>query len=278
MRHIAQDYPWLTEPVERLLAAQAQGRFPHAMLFSGIAGLGKAYLAEQLAAYLNPYTLDTTWVRPEESSSSIKVDQIRGLQQTILQTSMAGGKKIAIIQLAEQMNASASNALLKVLEEPPGDSLLLLLTENPSLLLPTIISRCQRFIFSAPPLDVARQWLLSQGQVPERIETALILSLGAPFNALAIIKEQQDQEFERFRQDIMAYFAGQKTVVEVSKAWEKTSLKRIVHYMQLILVLLIQQGKSLHAMYDRVLSAKRAVQAGIAVNTALTLEHMLISL
>lgn len=282
MTQIAQDYPWLAEPIQCLLAAQAQHRFPHALLFSGMAGLGKAYLAEHLAAYLNPYRLDTIWVRPEEGSSSIKVDQIRELQQSMAQTSLYSGKKIAIIQLAEQMNVAASNALLKVLEEPSSDSLLLLLTENLRLLLPTIVSRCQRFLFSAPPIDVAKQWLLAKGeQVSSRLDVALMLSLGAPLKALNILNTDQDEQFELFRQDIMAYFSGQKTVIEVSKAWEKYSLADLLHYLQLILFSLIQRGeKSPHdfsTMYDRTIPAKRAVHAGIVVNTALTLEGVLIS-
>lgn len=280
MKQIAQDYPWLAEPVEYLLAAQTQDRFPHALLFSGMAGLGKAYLAESLAAYLNPHPLDTTWVRPEEASISIKVDQIRALQQVINQTSLYGGKKIAIIQLAEQMNVAASNALLKILEEPPGDSLVLLLTENLSLLLPTIVSRCQRWVFSAPCPEIAKAWLCAQGQTLARIETAMTLSLGAPLKALSLLHENQDQLFETFRQDIMAYFSGQKTVVDVSKAWEKYPLASLVHYLQLILFSLIRQGESTHdfyAMYERALSAKRAVQAGVAVNTAFTVEGILLA-
>lgn len=282
MKQIAKDYPWLAEPVERLLAAQAQDRFPHALLFSGMAGLGKAYLAKQLAAYLNPYVLDTMWVRPEEGSSSIKVDQIRELQPLMSQTSLHGGKKIVIIQLAEQMNMAASNALLKVLEEPLDDSLLLLLTENLRLLLPTIVSRCQRLAFFVPSIDVAKQWLIDQGKAPERLDIALTLSLGAPLKALNLLNADQDQVFEAFRQDIMDYFSGQKTVVEVSKAWEKCPLASLVHYLQLILFSLIQQGEQsshdVHAMYDRALSAKCAVQGGVALNTALMLEGVLIAL
>jgi DNA polymerase III subunit delta' len=273
-------YPWLLQPVDQLIAAHRHHRLPHALLFSGMAGLGKSLLAKQLASCLTDNELSIQWVQPEEESDSIKVDQVRSLQPFIEKTSLHQGKKIVIFRLAEQMNVAASNALLKMLEEPQGNSLLILLTENSSLLLPTIVSRCQRLYFPVPSKKVAMQWLSEQQQDPERAVIALSLALGAPLKALQILQAEEDREFGKFHKDIMVYFSRQKTVVDVSAAWEKYPLSRLLHYLQLIIVSLLKRQQSvdgdLYAMYSRVLSAKRAAQAKVVLNTALAIERILL--
>ncbi len=87
---------------------------------------------------------DVYCVEPESKSRKIVIDDIRGLNKRMSQTSFSGGWKIGIILYADRMNDAAANAFLKTLEEPPGKSMLLLLTDHPERLLPTIISRCQR--------------------------------------------------------------------------------------------------------------------------------------
>ncbi|MBM4164849.1 MAG: hypothetical protein FJ222_10490 [Lentisphaerae bacterium] len=88
---------------------------------------------------------DVVWIVPEKKSRQISIDQIRErLLPAIEQTSFEGGWKVGVIVGADRMNASASNAFLKTLEEPPPQTLFLLLTDSPQNLLPTILSRCQR--------------------------------------------------------------------------------------------------------------------------------------
>ena len=88
---------------------------------------------------------DLFWLAPEKKSRIIGVDQIREqLLFPISQTSMAGGWKAGVIMAADRMKDEAANAFLKTLEEPPPKTLFLLLSDSPQLLLPTIVSRCQR--------------------------------------------------------------------------------------------------------------------------------------
>ena len=91
---------------------------------------------------------DLYLIEPEDASSSIKIDRIREIQQHIYQTPKRGLRKIVILNQAEKMNISASNALLKVLEEPPAHATFVLITEQVNSVLPTIRSRCQKLTFS----------------------------------------------------------------------------------------------------------------------------------
>ncbi len=92
--------------------------------------------------------VDTLWIEPKSKSRQILADDIRGLIRRMSQTSFDGGWKAAVIVAADCMNSNSENALLKTLEEPPPKSVLLLLTDSPQALLPTIISRCQKIVLS----------------------------------------------------------------------------------------------------------------------------------
>lgn len=87
---------------------------------------------------------DIAWIEPEKKSRIIGIEQIRDLNQRLSQTAFAGGWKAGVLLYADRMEDPSANAFLKTLEEPPGQCLLLLVTEQPQGILPTIVSRCQR--------------------------------------------------------------------------------------------------------------------------------------
>jgi DNA polymerase-3 subunit delta' len=102
---------------------------------------------------------DNFVLEPEEADKPIKVDQVRELVAFVVQTAQLGGRKVVLIEPVEAMNVNASNALLKSLEEPSGDTVLLLVSHQPSLL-PTIKSRCQQVTCPQPSLAQSRPgWL-----------------------------------------------------------------------------------------------------------------------
>lgn len=136
--------------LENFRRAQAAGRMPHAVLVAGHPRGAGAVFAEGLLGMLyreaEPARLrqhvDIQWLEPESKSRQIRVEeQIRPLIDFFGKTSYAGGWKAAVILFADRMNANAQNALLKTLEEPPPHSLLVLVTDVPAALLPTIRSR-----------------------------------------------------------------------------------------------------------------------------------------
>lgn len=93
--------------------------------------------------------VDTLWIEPQSKARQIKADDVRSLVGRMTKTSFEGGWKAGIILAADCMNTNSANALLKTLEEPPQNTILLLVTDSPQSLLPTIISRCQKIILSA---------------------------------------------------------------------------------------------------------------------------------
>ena len=112
---------------------------------------------------------DNLWVYPMKKSRVISVDQMRHgsgdnklpppyLLPWLSESSFAGGWKAAVLAGADRLNDAAANAFLKMLEEPPPRTLLLLLTDAPQLLLPTIRSRCQQIDLSEPPRELPDPW------------------------------------------------------------------------------------------------------------------------
>lgn len=87
---------------------------------------------------------DVQWVEPEKKSRKIGADRMRVVLEQMALTSFCGGWKVCVIVGADRLGEETSNIMLKSLEEPPGKGFFLLLTDMPNMLLPTIISRCQR--------------------------------------------------------------------------------------------------------------------------------------
>jgi DNA polymerase-3 subunit delta' len=170
------------ESVEReLIAAAAGGRLPHAWLIAGREGIGKATLAFRFARFLfaGSDSVDTLAIESShpvfyrvasgghadlltverqfdeekgKQRKDIAVDDVRRIAPFLHLTAAEGGWRVVIIDGADGMNRAGQNAVLKILEEPPKGALLLLVTERPSALLPTIRSRC-RLLTLAPLSD-----------------------------------------------------------------------------------------------------------------------------
>lgn len=235
--------PWQRSQWEHLLQRQAAGRLPHALLCSGPAGLGKRVFAESLAQALlctqpapdgapcghckachlfavgsHP---DYLRVEPEAAGKAIKVDQIRDLTAFLGYTSQAGGYKIALLVPAERMNLNAANSLLKILEEPPGDCLLLLVTAAPAQLPATVRSRCQPLALRLPPPETALAWLAPR--VTNGVEPAVLLELGggAPLRALAYAGEGLLARRQALFASFAAVVAGQADPVRAAELWMK---------------------------------------------------------
>lgn len=126
---------------EHLRRAHTQNRLAHAYLISGTHGAGKRKLASRLATLLNGDD-DVFVAEPGSKSRRIVIDQIRNLEHALQMRAANGRRKVAIVSDADRLQPQAANAFLKTLEEPPNDSLLLLLSALPEALPDTIISRC----------------------------------------------------------------------------------------------------------------------------------------
>jgi DNA polymerase III subunit delta' len=173
--------PWLTASAAALAAAHAAGRMPHALLVHEAPGTGGEWLAawtaalvlcaaqatapcgqcascRRVAALQHP---DVSWLRPQDDSRQIRVEQVRELCAELSLTSHGGGYKLGVITPADALNRFAANALLKTLEEPPARTLLILVATEPSRLPPTVLSRCQRLRIRAPERAESIAWLVA---------------------------------------------------------------------------------------------------------------------
>lgn len=140
-----------TAALRYLRRAHEQHRLAHAYLISGSPGSGKQLLAAELASLVNGTRVNDVFsakareifvAQPESKSRRIVIEQIRDLEHALQMRASDGRRKVAIISDADRLQPQAANAFLKTLEEPPKDSLLLLLSALPEALPETILSRC----------------------------------------------------------------------------------------------------------------------------------------
>lgn len=208
--------PWQHDALAGLDRSFKADRMGHALLVHGRAGLGKRRLAQVFSAYLlcreprdaQPCGVcsecqlvaagnhpDWRWITPEDEKKNILVDQIRALGGFLYSKSQRGGRRIAVIEPAEAMNRQAANALLKALEEPPSMAHLVLISHQPSRLLPTVRSRCQSLAAPSPTAEVAEQWL---GAFPEAAAAARLLPwVGqAPLKALSLAQAGENERLQ----------------------------------------------------------------------------------
>lgn len=143
--------------------------------------------------------LERGWPLPEKAQSDIddkkrkpsreiRVDAMRATVEFSQRTSARGRSKVVVVYPAEQMNAIAANALLKTLEEPPGDTRFVLATEAAHALLPTIRSRCMAHALRWPPQDQVLAWLAQEGVAPATAASLLRAAGGRPDDALQLAR------------------------------------------------------------------------------------------
>ncbi len=135
------------QALELLLAAYRRGKLAHTFLFSGPEGSGKQKLTQELFKSINhlPNALghpDFHRIEPESKARRILIDQVRALESALQMRATEARQKFGVVLDADRLMPQAANAFLKTLEEPPGQSVLILLTRLPEALLDTIRSRC----------------------------------------------------------------------------------------------------------------------------------------
>ncbi len=232
-----------------MLAAQQLGRLHHAWLLTGPRGIGKATLAWRFARFLlagqegglfatSPDSLDVDLHAPGRSlvdarshpdlfhlrrtlnpdtgrmRSEIAVDDVRGLGAFMHMTPAMGQYRVAIIDSADEMNRNSANAVLKVLEEPPPNAVLLIVAHAPGRLLPTIRSRCRRLALQSLPNDTVMQLMgdyapelgadekaslanLADGSIGRALELASAGSLGLYREMVDVLATLPDLDMPR---------------------------------------------------------------------------------
>jgi len=239
----ADSLPWLDDARKRLRAALAAQRLPHSLLLLSVPGLG----AEQLANWITALVLcespgtrpcaacascqllradshpDSHHVRLEEDAQQIKVDQVRGLIESLMLKSYRGGFKVGVIEGAEALNANGANAFLKTLEEPGADTVLIMIARPNHRLPPTVASRCLRLALRPPETGAGLAWLNAQAKPAHSWDAALALAGGAPLLALELDASGVAALDADMREALGQLAAGSIDVTLLAEHWMKSN-------------------------------------------------------
>jgi DNA polymerase III subunit delta' len=317
-------FPWQTQQWQQITQRTS---LPHALLLRGRAGVGKHAFALDLAQSLlcskpqqtracgacpsciwfaegghpdfrliSPEDVDESEDAPKKKitkKSQISVAQIRQLIDYLsLSSHQVNSRRVILISPAETLNLASANALLKMLEEPPANTLFLLVSSQPQRLLPTILSRCQVIDMPLPSKADALSWLASQGI--KDAESALDYAGGAPLLALQNAEEGEvstnlvknlalGAQLDPFVSAPLFLSIGMERALETLQKWvfdlAGYKLAQTLHYHP-------QQGSALQALcksvnlnlllnfQNKLLDAKKT--ANHPLNNELQLENILL--
>ena len=233
-------YPWLQRTFRQLISRYDAATLHHGILFMGAKSLGKKELCESLAASLLCQTKprnesgacgtcksclliaagshpDLNIVIPEKTQ--IGIDQVRSAIAKLNQTSQLSGNKVLVIPNIELMSESASNSLLKTLEEPTSNTYLLLTSNEAQKLLPTVLSRCEKITIAAPNYHESVSWLKTMAvEIPS--PEALLASANSPIRYLSSLTDDSQFAFNDFEEALAKLKSGQESPSRLAELWK----------------------------------------------------------
>jgi len=255
-----QPYPWQIGLWQGLIQRLHEERLPHALLLTGPSGMGKRAFAERfaqailcdspnedgsacghcrgcnlIAAGSHP---DYLKVEPEEEGKAIGIDAVRELTRFQALKSQYGRQRVIQLQPADALNPNSANALLKTLEEPAGETIILLTTDRPMALLPTIRSRCQQVPFRpvSTPEAAVLDWLNTNLQQREHgADVLLQMAGGAPLRALSLENDGELALRETLLDEFQALEQGGLNPVSLAEQWLGHGSGRVLPWLYQVL-------------------------------------------
>ncbi len=244
-------YPWHQSVWQTLVTARLSDRLPHALLFYGEAGCGNENFVETLAqdflclqpdkqsnacghcrscqTFMGGAHPDFARIEVAEDKQAIVVDQIRELVYFLGLSRSFSPLRVGLIRQAERMNVNAANSLLKSLEEPLPNTLILLLTQQISKLLPTIRSRCQLIRLPIPTENESLHWL-QQHPLQNDPQELLRFASNKPLLAIELDSTNQLLHQREWLDQLAQLLQGKKSIVELSTYWEKHDREQLLDW------------------------------------------------
>jgi len=295
-------YPWLAEPFDKIRKDAELGRLAHALLITGPVGAGSTEFAYDTAKYrlcLSPGLEacgsckacqllaagshpDLRALQPEGAAQSIRVDQVRSLIGFVAQTPQIGDWKLVVIEMAHRMNQNAANALLKILEEPAGNCVILLATERPQMLLPTVRSRCSQIRIKSPSINQSVMFLSEQGMSHDEAEHLVTLLGARPLQIQAWAKQEILPQWKTSMEKLQSLDTGSASPLAVASELASIDISLLLTWaMQFVAgrarLLAFQDGSRSRAyigLYERLKECRKELDAGTNPNSQLALESL----
>ncbi|HHF7374595.1 DNA polymerase III subunit [Legionella bozemanae] len=227
---------------------------------------------------------DVEWVKPEKSSGPIKIDQIRELQNDAYLTPQRSTHRFIVIESADRMNTAAANSLLKILEEPAPQTIFLLLAQQLSTLLPTILSRCQIIRFASHyDLSVINLLQLAEHYSPESEQVMIMKQSEFILDGLIAVIEQKEHpsviaaQWSQFEFGALLWFLylvyAQIQTMQINRsAAAGPAIHQLNHLMSLLNPIII------YSQIDKLNTLQRRLSHNMNVNQILALEDLLLGL
>ncbi|WP_025820238.1 DNA polymerase III subunit delta' [Shewanella marina] len=282
--------PWLDLPLKHFLRQLKLQQLPHAILLPVEQGFGGAILAQDMAqaalcqnatdigacGHCRSCQLFAAKNHPDfytisADGQQIKVEQIRSLSQQLSSTSSQGGYRVALINQCERLNQASANALLKTLEEPGSQTLIILQADIASRLLATISSRCQRVPFQTPSRLELKAWLANFHQSQSDVTWCLPV-VGGPLILRGLLQSGQYQQLLDFRRD----WAKSLSSGHIEGSLQTLTEVTIINALQVLYLLLRQHMIKQNDMdaFKRLAVAELANSVMLQVDKLLTMSSV----
>ena len=234
------NYPWLAKYVEQIGEEIRCEYHAHAYLLHGRTGVGKTYLASNLARIAvcesiadNPFgcgrcrscTLndeenhpDIKYLQVEGGASQITVEQSRDLIEFYTLKSHYGLRRVGLILNADRLNRNAANALLKIVEEPPANAIIFLTASKIAYIPLTLRSRCRKVFVASPDRSSEKRWLDERRKQDSDVRNPDNHTLqGGPLDKLRFLKSEETSPLDMFSASLHDIFKGDKSIVHISE-------------------------------------------------------------
>ena len=308
-------YSWHKPVWDQFSKARLQNHLPHALLLAGEEGIAKVKLANNMVKSLlctKPVSDDSinyipcnscqacktfdSDANPDylhidllESKQQIGIDQVRLIANFLNYTRSLSQHRVVLLNPADRMNIHAANSLLKSLEEPTQDTVIILISSQAESLLATIKSRCQLLHIPLPTGQHALDWLKKHAPELENPHKALQIAHGKPLIAAAIDAEIIHRHDE-LADDILACCLENKSITELAKKWEKADIKQLLDWQIIWLQNYLKNATNISEKHKRIkerltTSQKWSLYQGLleqkklvhtSVNTLIYVENMLL--